>query len=207
MNDEELITAVRSQRDKVPMTTPVEEVISRGRSVRARRRIPAIGGALAVVAAAAVAVTVLVPGSHRAAPATTQLAAWTVAKHPNGDIYVTIHQLKNPAGLQRTLRADGLPANVSFSGPPLSAYCQPYNTPKPTLSAVAHFHHPSGTYYLVIRPSALPAGIGVSIFDDPSGPPPPAHPRTSGSTSHKPPPGITGPLSIGLVHATPKCTG
>ena len=31
MNDEELITLVREQRDKVPLTIPVEEVIKRGR--------------------------------------------------------------------------------------------------------------------------------------------------------------------------------
>ena len=33
----------------------------------------------------------------------------------NGDIDVTINQLKDPAGLQATLRADGLPAIVIFS--------------------------------------------------------------------------------------------
>ena len=40
MNDDELITTLREQRDKVPMNTPVEQIISRGRAVRARRRVP-----------------------------------------------------------------------------------------------------------------------------------------------------------------------
>ncbi len=47
MNDEELITLVREQRTAVPMTTPVEQIISRGRSVRARRRLPVLAGAAA----------------------------------------------------------------------------------------------------------------------------------------------------------------
>ena len=36
---------------------------------------------------------------------------------PDGTIYVTINELKDPAGLQSTLRADGVPASVTFFGP------------------------------------------------------------------------------------------
>lgn len=42
-------------------------------------------------------------------------AAWTVAKQADGNIHVTIRQLRDPAGLQRTLRADGVPAIVTFA--------------------------------------------------------------------------------------------
>jgi hypothetical protein len=62
MKDSELLTAVREQRNKIPMTVPVEQVISRGRRVRARRRVPALAAALAVTAGAVVAVTLLLPG-------------------------------------------------------------------------------------------------------------------------------------------------
>jgi hypothetical protein len=62
MNDNELLTAVREQRNKIPMTVPVEQVISRGRRVRARRRVPALAAALAVTAAAVIAVTSLIAG-------------------------------------------------------------------------------------------------------------------------------------------------
>ena len=62
MNDNELLTAVREQRNKIPMTIPVEQVISRGRRLRARRRVPALAAALAATAAAAVALTSLLPG-------------------------------------------------------------------------------------------------------------------------------------------------
>ena len=117
MNDDELITAVREQRNKVPMTTPVEQIINRGHAVRARRRIPGLAGVLAVVAAAAFAVIALLPASH---PASHQpgakLAAWTVVKQADGTVSVTIRELRDPAGLQSRLRADGVPASVNFSG-------------------------------------------------------------------------------------------
>ena len=64
MNDNELLTAVREQWNKIPMTVPVEQVISRGRRLRARRRVPALAAALAVTAATAVAVTSLLPSSQ-----------------------------------------------------------------------------------------------------------------------------------------------
>ena len=80
MNDNELITALREQRGKVPMDTPVEQIISRGRAVRARRRIPRVAGALGAAAAAAFAVSMLLPASPPASAPHAQLAAWTVAR-------------------------------------------------------------------------------------------------------------------------------
>jgi len=174
-------------------------------------------------------VTALVPAGHLglvpsgrpglASPGTrgsshsnrVQLAAWTVAKRANGDIDVTINQLKDAAGLQATLRADGLPVSVSFSGPMVGASCQPYAASRGTLRTVAQFHRDS----VAIDPSALPSGTGVAIFDEPgTGLPlhpspavaprgaPPLHPSTGSLLS-----GLDGPLAIGLVYASPQCTG
>ncbi len=127
MNDNELITAVKESVAGVHMHLPTEQIVSRSRTIRARRRIPAVAGALAVVAGTALALTTLLPSSHRPdqhAPA--HLTAWTVVKQGNGDIRVTIHELRNPAGLQSTLRADGVPATVTFTGQQNPA-CQPYS--------------------------------------------------------------------------------
>ncbi len=222
MNDSELSTMVRESVAGIHSETPVAQIISRGRAVRARRPMPAAAGALAVAAGTALAVTTLLPSGHPGLlssghpgshPASVQLAAWTVTRQANGDIDVTINQLKDPAGLQATLRADGLPVTVSFSGPlELSASCQPYQTGTlNTLSTVAQIRGDS----LVIDPSALPPGTGVAIFDEPGaglpvpsgttptlGGTPPAHPSI--------PPLLTalnGPLAIGLVYASPQCTG
>jgi hypothetical protein len=233
MNDTELSTMVRESVADIHSATPVAQIISRGRAVRARRRIPGVAGGLAMAAAAALAVTTLLPSSHPALQSSghprlagsshpgrepgsqpaARLAAWTVAEQPDGMIDVTINQLEDPAGLQATLRADGLPVNISFSGPlTLSASCQPYQTATlNTLSAVAQIRGDS----LVIDPSALPSGTGVAIFDEPgAGLPTPSGttPTLGNPPAHHPsiPPLLTtlnGPLAIGMVYASPQCTG
>lgn len=189
------------------------------RHMRARR-IPLVAGALAAAAAAAVAVTALLPSGHPGdRPGThsgsIRLAAWTVARQANGDIDVTISQLKNPAGLQSTLREEGLAASVTFSRSGLSSSCQPYVTSLDVLNAVFRWHTSGGSAYLVINPSALPRDTGVGIFDEPgAGGPVPApspgalqHGKGSGSVVEIPmPAGIDGPLAVGLVYASPQCT-
>lgn len=188
MTDEELITAVREQRRKVHMTTPVAQVISRGHAVRARRRIRGAAGVLAVVAGVAVlAVTALSPASHQPRP---QLAAWTVVKQPDGNIDVTIRQLRDPAGLQSTLRRDGLPAVVDFNGQSNPA-CQLYPPISRALALrIVQPQRPgagTGATVLIIHPSALPSTAGVQIVTTVS----PGH-------TH---------VNIDLVYASPQCTG
>jgi hypothetical protein len=228
MNDSELSTMVRESVAEIHSATPVAQIISRGRAVRARRRIPGVAGALALTAVTALAVTTLVASGHtglQAAghtgvlasghpnrhPASARLAAWSVAEQPNGDIDVTISQLKDPAGLQATLRANGLPVTVSFSGPLMSASCQGYEGSQSTLSAVAQIHGDG----LVIDPSALPSGTGVAIFDEPgAGVPSPSPTTPTLGSAPRPAPTrppllseLNGPLAIGLVYASPQCTG
>lgn len=97
------------------MNIPVEQIVSGGRAVRARRRIPGMAAAVAGAAGAALAVTALLPAGHQPG---IRLAAWTVARQADGTVHVTIRQLRDPAGLQRQLRADGVPASVTFFGQP-----------------------------------------------------------------------------------------
>jgi hypothetical protein len=81
-----------------------------------RSLVPAVAICTAAVAGLAVAAAlVLIPGAtHTPRGARAQLAAWTVARQPGGLVTVTIRELRNPAGLWRMLRADGIPANVRF---------------------------------------------------------------------------------------------
>jgi hypothetical protein len=62
MNDDELTTAVKESVTGVHMTIPADQIVSRSRAIRARRRVPALAAALAVTAAAVVAVTSLLAG-------------------------------------------------------------------------------------------------------------------------------------------------
>jgi hypothetical protein len=222
MNNDELITTLRQQRGLVAMTTPVEQIISRGRTVRTRRRVRMAAGALGSAgAAAAIAVGVVLPATSTTAsqlpghlpgyrqpslPTVSQpsirLAAWTVTRLADGTIKVTFRQATDPAGLQRTLRADGVPASVTFTGHQNPA-CQPYaggkgfapfgSAPGPVgwsgspSDPKAAFNSPDA---MVIHPSALPAGVGLQIWT--SGTP-------GGADNFQ--------LNFGLVHASPQCTG
>jgi hypothetical protein len=187
MTDDDLITLVREQRVIVEMTTPVEQIIVRGRALRARRRIPGLAaGALAVAAAAALAVTALLPAGHRAGPQPpAQLAAWTVTKQADGTITVTVRQLRDPQGLQRRLRADGVPASVTFFGHEPRA-CQRY--PRMSAILIAEVFGGHGPP-LVIHPKALPHGAGIQLN--------PLHHRHGAPIA----------LAAGLVRASPGCTG
>jgi hypothetical protein len=186
MNDDELITAVRESVTGVHMNIPADQIVSRSRAIRARRRIPGLAGALAAATAAALAVTALLPASHQASPQPgAQLAAWTVVKQADGTIYVTIRQLRDPAGLQRRLRVDGVPATVTFFGQPYPRACRRYPAGPDLIIRVFSGHGPP----LVIHPSALPQGTGVQL-----------------NPGHYPP-GAPIAIAAGLVYATPRCTG
>ncbi len=193
MNDDELRTTVRERFTGVHMDTPVDEIITRGRGVRTRRRIPVAAGGLAVAAGVAVGVATLLPGGQAAShPTKATLTAWTVQKQANGDVRVTIRDLRDPSGLQARLRADGIPANVSFSG--LPAACQPVAVTKSQLHSVGNRQQHGRRLVFIIHPSALPSGDGVFIFDRVAAPPPP------GTHLH-------GLLAFGLVQISPACTG
>jgi hypothetical protein len=220
MNDDELIMVLREQRGKVAMTTPVAQIINRGRVVRARRRIPRVAGAAGAAAfgvGVALAASPAVPGhpaaSHPSSGPGPRLAAWTVTRQPNGSIKITFREATDPAGLQRTLRADGVPASVTFTGHKNPA-CHGYPMSQAvSLGPLADYgkHHPSGlaasrvfgpsarsllqTYKtrqsaLVIHPAALPSGAGVQIWSS----------GTPGAADNF-------QLHVRLVRASPQCTG
>jgi hypothetical protein len=183
----DLRQALARRAAEVPQAT-VDRLRHGNYRPRAHSPVTLAGAGLVTAAAvgAAVAVTVLAPASHQP---TAQLAAWTVVKQADGNIRVAIRQLRDPAGLQSTLRADGVPASVTFSGNPNPA-CQsyPYGGGTGLVGKVAQF--PGGPNVMVIHPSALPAGAGLRIashFQQPNG-------------------GGFG-ISAGLVQASQQCTG
>ncbi len=212
MNDNELTTAVRESVTSIHTATPVDHIVSRGRAMRTRRRIPGIAGALAVAASAAVAVTMLIPASRPASqPPSAQLAAWTVTRQPDGDVNVSIRQLHDPARLQSRLRTDGIPASVTYFGHADPA-CQRYEHLAPPRWLAGRKHVPvaviarviarvthgvvrlapgyppaQATNHFLIIPSALPANVGVQISAE----------VTAARVA----------LSFGLVHASAQCTG
>jgi hypothetical protein len=220
MHDDELITVLREQRGKVSMTTSLEQIISRGRAVRARRRVPAVAASLGATAAAAVAVSVALPAGNLAAaghPASgSHLAAYTVSRQADGTIQVAFFGvMRHPAALQRTLRADGVPASVTFIGQQNPA-CQAYPAPGPQPFGRYLKHHHKifagplsrvlgspfhSTPEMIIHPSALPSGAGLQIAVMRGIPPGPAGPWPYPKGSGHP---VT---EVSLVKASPQCTG
>ncbi len=160
---------------------------------------------MVVALASLFTVTGVAVSGHRAGHGQqVQLADWTVARQADGNVRVTIRKLRDPAGLQRALRAAGIPANVTLA-PALGLYCRP-------------FLHGSGTVWRhgvewnddnvfssppsrgigdhIIHPGHLPAGTGVRQTDGVGG-----YLWSHGQRVR------TGELGYGLVYASPRCTG
>jgi len=98
-----------------------------------------------------------------------QLAAWSVATQRNGLVVVEIHQLSNPAGLQRRLRAAGVPATVRFQNqnPPNCLYYP--GTPRQIFRLTNRIFPQSNSVHIqngaafVINTLAIPPGVGLWI--------------------------------------------
>jgi hypothetical protein len=221
MNDDELMTAVRDSFADVRSVTELDRIVSRSQVVRARRGVAGVVAAVGATAAAgvAVAVSVAMPASppaasppahdplaasHPAIAPSVRLAAWTVARQTDGNIKVTFREAADAAGLQRTLRTDGVPASVTFTGhqnPACHAYTSgggpafwPFGASTGPLSGRRFIHDPKSAYTtpyaLVIDPSALPSGAGLGI-----------------SASGTPGAADNFQLNVILVRASPQCTG
>jgi hypothetical protein len=173
MNDDEVITAVREQRDKVHSRTSVDQVISRGRTVRARRRIPGAVSGLAAVTAAAVVLGLGLSGAFSSArgTGTIRTAAFTLVDHANGTATLTINLrvLLDSRVLQRDLRQDGIPALVT-SG----SFCSSHPAPAGFSQAVSfspYLRHlgpgkhqlPAQFFTITFHPAAMPAGTELSF--------------------------------------------
>ena len=172
MNDNNALGAVRDylatakgSLAEVHMNTPQDTIVRNGRARRRRYRLTGLAGAIGVAAAAALATTVLLPASHPVShPVSTQLAAWTVTRQSDGNIDVYIRQLHDPASLQSKLRADGIPASVTFLDQQ-NPSCRPYPQTQALFKSIyqAQKAAGSGNTILIIHPSALPSGAGVQI--------------------------------------------
>jgi hypothetical protein len=210
--DSELLTAVRESFAGARLHAPLDATIRRGRALRARRRLAGLAGAAAIAGAAALTAALLLPGgagrpaasgpgpavSVTPAPS-ARLAAWTVTKGPGHTVTILIRQLRDPAGLQRALRADRVPAHVAFQGgvlsdtPPLPKECR-----VTSLSDEANAHlqnkilgqsfiNPRDGIALIIHTDEIPRGIGLNLTVQ------------SGGNGWG--------WSLGLVRAGPGCTG
>jgi len=210
--DSELLTAVRESFAGARLRTPLDATIRRGRALRARRRIAGLAGAAAIAGAAALTTALLLPGgagqpaasgpgpaASVTPPGPARLAAWTVTRGPGRTVTILIRQLRDPAGLQRALRADGVPAAVAFQGgtlsdtPPLPKQCLDTSLSDEANAQLQNkilgqsFMDPRHGIALVIHAAEIPDGIGLNLTVQ------------SGGNGWG--------WSLGLVRASPECTG
>ena len=129
MSDADVLRAAADSLSTIPVPSAPDAwtIITTGRARRRRRMTGlSIAGTAAVTVVALGLSGAFGSTSHRPGhPANAQLTAWTVTKLADGNISVTINQFKDPAGLQSTLRADGVPASVTFARQ-RNQTCQPY---------------------------------------------------------------------------------
>ena len=201
-----LLEAIRAEQAGIPAPARRPGYGHDRATLRRRAMLAGIAG----IAACAALTVALLPGGTGNDAGTVRLAAWTVQRDPGGTIKITISELRDAAGLQATLRADGVPANVVFSQTPfegttsssalppscavpdmsgkdsamLSAKIMPFTgPPTPGPSSVA----------LTINSSAIPPGIGVFIK---------AFAASPGTEN-----GPIFSLENDLVMTSPQCTG
>jgi hypothetical protein len=147
MSDADVLRVAADSLSTIPMPSAPDTaaIITTGR-VRRRRRMTglSLAGTAAVTVVAlglsgAFGATSRQPSgaaSHQPTrPAHAQLTAWTVTKLADGNISVRINQFNDPAGLQSTLRADGVPASVTFASQRNPA-CHPYPGGTPALGSI-----------------------------------------------------------------------
>jgi hypothetical protein len=114
---------------------------------------------------AAVAAPALLPSNSGNGVSPARLAAWTVTTEPGGKLTVTIRELRDPAGLQRELRADGVAATVRFTGQtPRQCLYYPLS-PREAFRLQARIFpqtsNTSGQTAFTINTAAIPARIGL----------------------------------------------
>lgn len=200
----ELTTELRDMASEAQQASPraVAEILRDGD--RARRRTLAGRSAAGLTTAAAVAAAVSLvtmqhpgaspaqpPRAQGAQPPKVQLTAWTVAKLADGKVSLTIRQLRDTAGLQRTLRAAGVPASVLTTGQADPCHSDG-SAGKVVTGTGATFTKESDATVMTIDTAALPSGDGVQFL---------ATPGWSQSA------GGPAMLSVRLVQASAACTG
>jgi hypothetical protein len=146
MSDADVLRAAADSLATIPMPSAPDTaaIMSAGRARRRRITGLSMAGTAAVTVIALGLSGAFDATSHQpsgatshlpAHPAYARLTAWTVTRLADGNISVRINQFKDPAGLQSTLRADGVPASVTFASQRHPA-CHPYPRGTPAFGSV-----------------------------------------------------------------------
>jgi hypothetical protein len=155
-----LLDALRESYRDLHMTVPVEDIMSRGRSVRRRRRIPLLAAAAVVTGVAATTATGVFAGNRVSG------SAWAVSAEANNTVTVSISQLRDPNGLEHALAAHGVRAVVQFNGSGCSNR-QPYqaipDNAQRMRGVVERLRNSPDGMAFAVHPDAIPDGTQLDI--------------------------------------------
>lgn len=175
MNDDDMLAAMRSSltgtKDAlthVHMDQRPEAIMARarGRRLRGVAGVGTGGLALGIGLALSLSGGMSVasgghPGASSSSPAAravhVNLAAWSVNTSPNGLVKVTIHELKDPARLAKTLADAGVPVVLT------SGHVCASSDDQLQVSQVVRKLPGRGDLVITINPKAMPAGTELVI--------------------------------------------
>lgn len=181
MNDEQVLTAMRrsliaetGDLDGMDTGRPAEQVMTRGRMLRQRRRLMTGLSGVAAIGAVLALVLALPFGGTGPRPVHLNLAAWSVNTSPNRTVTFVVKKMADPARLEHVLASAGVPAIVRFGE---NCRAQGKTLPLrgvvsgPTYVGGPHGKppwHAGGRTYLewwayAITPAAMPAGSRFMI--------------------------------------------
>jgi hypothetical protein len=163
MNDDEMLTAVRGSLTDVKdslidvrMDQPAGAIVARARRRRLGRGLSGVGAAsLALGVGLAVAFS---GGQPSVQPVHVNLDAWSVDSTSSGRVTVTIHELRDPTLLGRTLAAAGIPAIVTTG-----RLCGTGKSLPGTSVILARGDGKAGGTVLIINPTAMPTGSELTL--------------------------------------------
>lgn len=168
VNDRGILKLVDGSLGDVHMRRPLDEITTRGRRLRTRRRSIAGVAAVGVLGASlAVALplhgasgqTAMAHGVTQSQAVNVDLAAWSVHTNANSTVTITVRQLRDPDKLRQVLASAGIPAVILYD----AARCP---SPDDTVARAAGsltVHQVKGAAVVTIRPSAMPRGSVLSF--------------------------------------------
>lgn len=180
----------------------LDEIVATPRVVppgpRPRRgRVLAVGGVLALAAAAVVLAVSLSPSTHHENVALGP-SGYRVSTSSDGSVKVLVRwgEMKNPAALQRALDRAGARTKIWVTDartfrPWCTGSPAPYQHPGRPLEGTVDYHAPDGVDGIVVHPSKFPSGTTLLLtWEKPhrptaaeSSPYPGMHPRLVGGWS------------------------
>lgn len=160
---DEVLTLLSDRFSEFEMTTPLEEIYSRGRRHRrTRRAASAVAAGAATAVAAGVTAVAVAPASHPARPVDARLTAFSISAGAHGTSALTMRKGQqyrlDPVALRQALAQRGIPALVT-----VGKACDSSPESAGLDRAVTAQRLPDGSVTLTINPREMPPASELSI--------------------------------------------